>query len=74
MAEEKVMTVQKQEGNLVSRYNKALGTIAGGVVGLLATSDVDVYRYVSPEMIDAMIVVVASVLGTYFAPGNKNKE
>ena len=55
-------------------YNKAIGSILGGIVSLAALLGLDITSIGDTEaMIGAVSLILAQVLAVYFAPKNKEE-
>jgi hypothetical protein len=58
----------------MSKYNKLIGALIGGVVGILLnwlglSETIDVPLAYQP-LVDSLVTLITAAIGTYFAPKN----
>lgn len=54
----------------MTNYNKLIGSIVGGVLGLLVAKFGLPAGLADPALVDAISAIIGSALGTFFAPKN----
>lgn len=57
----------------MNQYSKAIGSVIGGIAGILVSQGIEL-QWLTPEWIDAIAIVIGSVLGTYLAPRNQYRD
>lgn len=60
--------------NKLTRFNKAIGAILGGILGLLVAYGLLPDNIADQQFVQEAITILASVIGTYLAPKNKESE
>lgn len=58
--------------NNITKFNKAIGALLGGIIGLLVAYGLIPEDLANQEFVQEGITVLAAVLGTYLAPKNKD--
>ena len=59
-----------EEDSGVTKYNKAIGMLIGGLIGVLVTRFPVLDFLGHPVLVDQATIMVTGLLGTYFAPKN----
>lgn len=55
----------------MAKYNKAIGMLIGGLIGILVTKYPALDSVLGNQVIiDQVIILITGLLGTYFAPKN----
>jgi hypothetical protein len=58
----------------MTKYNKAIGTVVGGIVGIaliaFGISDTGVVPVEYQPMLDSVVLLISGVLGTVLSPKN----
>ena len=54
----------------MSNYSKLIGSLIGGVVGMLAAFGIDLSGVMTAEVQSAIATVLGSLIGTFIAPKN----
>lgn len=58
----------------MTKYNKAIGTVVGGIIGIVliafGISDTGTVPVEFQPMVDSVVLLISGALGTIFAPKN----